>query len=129
MAIRYASMATLHIPCGWIHLQALFKGARLTPQQTDYNKSMSKVRVSVEWVFSDILNYFAFLDFKKNLKVHLSSVGKMYLICGLLHNARICLYLSLTSQYFVLTHRGWKTILCRKTNLSNLYDNQTIECK
>lgn len=30
---------------------------------------MSKVRVFVEWVFGDIINYFKFLDFKKNLKV------------------------------------------------------------
>ena len=41
---------------------------------------MSEVRVAVEWVFGDILNYFAFLDFKKDLKVGLSAVGKMYIV-------------------------------------------------
>ena len=61
---------------------------------------MSKVRVSVEWVFGDIINYFKFLDFKKNLKIGLSAVGKMYIICALLHNARCCLYGSETSNYF-----------------------------
>ena len=61
---------------------------------------MSTVRVSVEWVFGDIINYFKFLDFKKNLKIGLSAVGKMYIICALLHNARICLYGSETSHYF-----------------------------
>ena len=30
---------------------------------------MSEVRVSVEWIFGDIINYFKFLDYKKNLKV------------------------------------------------------------
>ena len=83
-----------------VHLQSPFKGARLTPNQQEFNKSMSRVRVSVEWIFNDILNYFKFLDFKKNMKVQLSAVGKMYLTCGILHNARICLYKSITSNYF-----------------------------
>ena len=43
-----------------------------------YNASMSAVRSSVEWLFGDIINYFKSLDFKKNLKIGLSSVGKMY---------------------------------------------------
>ena len=37
---------------------------------------MSKVRVSVEWFFREKVNYFAFMDFKKNLKVELGAVGK-----------------------------------------------------
>ena len=61
---------------------------------------MSEVRVSVEWIFGDIINYFKFLDFKKNLKISLSAVGKMYVTCVLLHNARVCCYRSTTSEYF-----------------------------
>ena len=61
---------------------------------------MSKVRVCVEWVFGDITNYFAFLDYKKNLKVGLSAVEKMYVTCGLLQNARTCLYKNTTSIFF-----------------------------
>ena len=49
-----------------LQLQAPFRGPRLTNNQALYNKSTSKVRVAVEWVFADITNYFAFLDFKKN---------------------------------------------------------------
>ena len=52
-----------------VHLQGPFKGAALTPQQEAFNLSMSKVRISVEWVFGDIVEYFTFLDFKKDLKV------------------------------------------------------------
>ena len=85
-----------------IHLQGPFKGARITPLQREYNSAMSKVRTSVEWAFGDISNYFAFLDFKKNLKICLSAVGKMYLVCALLTNARTCLYNSLTSSYLGL---------------------------
>ena len=30
---------------------------------------MSSARVSVKWVFGDILNYLKFLDFRKNLMI------------------------------------------------------------
>ena len=61
---------------------------------------MSEVRVSVEWLFGDILNYFKFLDFKKNLKIGLNAVGKVCTVCALLNNARSCLYGSQISNYF-----------------------------
>ena len=82
------------------HLQSPFKGAHLTSLQNDWNKSMSAASLSVEWIFGDIINYFKFLGFKKNLKVQFSAVGKMYLVRALLKNARSCLYGSSTSQYF-----------------------------
>ena len=61
---------------------------------------MSSARVSVEWVFNDIINYFKFLDFKKNLKVGLSAVGKMYIACAILQNARSILLKTTTSEFF-----------------------------
>lgn len=82
-----------------VQLQGPFKG-NLNQQQKDYNKAMSQVRTSVEWVFGDISKYFAFIDFKKNLKIQLSAVGKMYITCALLTNAHTCLYKSMTSTYF-----------------------------
>ena len=63
---------------------------------------MSAVRSSVEWLFSDIVNYFKFLDFKKNLKIGLSQVGKMYIVCAILQNVLTCLYGNSTSQFFDL---------------------------
>ncbi|XP_074634976.1 uncharacterized protein LOC141893464 [Acropora palmata] len=50
-----------------IHLQAPYRQGCLTQQMEDYNKAMSEVRVSVEWLFGDIINSSKFLDFKKNL--------------------------------------------------------------
>ena len=66
---------------------------------------MSEERVSVEWNFSDIINYFKSLDFKKNvvLKISSSAVGKMYVTCALLHNAHVCCYGFTTSDYFDLS--------------------------
>ena len=86
-----------------IHLQAPFRQADL-PQEMldDYNKSASLVRVSVKWLFGDIVNYFKFLDFKKNLKLGLSQVEKMNKNCALLRNALTCLYKNTTSKYFEL---------------------------
>ena len=42
------------------------------------------------------------LDFKKNLKIDLSSIGKMYVVCAILHNALTCLYHNQTSDFFNL---------------------------
>ena len=85
-----------------VHLQGPFQGAALTPQMEMFNASMSSVRVSVEWLFGDILNYFKFIDFKKNLKIGLSSIGKTYVVCALLRHALTCLYGNLTSEFFEL---------------------------
>ena len=85
-----------------VHLQGLFKGAIITPQMQAFSAAMNTVRISVEWLFGDITNYFKFVDFKRNLKICLSSVGKMYIVCAILHNALTCLCGNQTSSYFDL---------------------------
>ena len=66
----------------------------------EFNTQMSAVRVSAEWLFRDVINTFRFMDFKKNLKIGMSSVGKAYIVCVLLRNALTCLYKNNTSEYF-----------------------------
>ena len=83
-----------------IHLQAPFRVGILTPEIHMFNESISAVRASVEWIFADVINYFKFLDFKKNLKIGLSQVGKMYVVCAILRNCLTCLYLNSTAKYF-----------------------------
>ena len=78
---------------------APFRGAILTDDK-EFNKNMSKVRVSVEWGFGKICNYFAYLDFKKNLKVLLQPVAKYYIVGALMTNCHTCLYGSVTSTFF-----------------------------
>ena len=82
------------------HLLAPYQHPNLTPEEVDFNQSMSSVRVAVEWVFGDITTYYKFIDFKRNLKIGLSAVGKMYSVCTLLRNAQTCLYGSTTGSYF-----------------------------
>lgn len=84
-----------------VHLQRPFaRRAAMAQNEQAFTQSMSMVRVSVEWVFGDIANYFKFIDFKKSLKIGLSAVGKYYVICALLRNALTCLYGNNTSAYF-----------------------------
>lgn len=83
-----------------VHLQCPSRNGVLTPQMEAYNTAMSSVRTSVEWLFEDIINYFKFLDFKKNLKLGLSSVGKMYIVSAILRNGPTCLYGNTTSDFF-----------------------------
>ena len=85
-----------------VHLQTPFRGVNLTNQMKMFNTNMSATRVSVEWLFGDIINYFKFLDFKKNLKIGLSSIGKMYIVAALLRNALTCMYGNQTAEYFGL---------------------------
>ena len=83
-----------------VHLQTPFRRVPLTPLMQDYNEAMSALRISVEWLFGDVINSFKFLDYKKNLKIGLSSVGKLYVVCALLRNAITCLYGNNNSEYF-----------------------------
>ena len=80
-----------------VHLQTPSRRVPLTPLVRNYNEAMSALRISVEWLF---VNSFKFLDYKKNLKIGISSVGKMYVVCALLRNAITCLYGNNTSDYF-----------------------------
>ena len=57
-----------------IHLQAPFRDVNLTDEMKAYNKAMSSVRVSVEWLFGGVVNYFRFVDFKRALSIRLSPI-------------------------------------------------------
>ena len=48
-----------------VHLQAPDRQAQNDQDMINYNKAMSEVRVTVEWFFGNIKNYFKFIDFKK----------------------------------------------------------------
>lgn len=64
------------------------------------NARMSAVRNSVEWLFGDVIISFKFNDFIKDLKLFLSSVGKIYIVSVLLLNAITCMYGNMTSEFF-----------------------------
>ncbi|CAB4014568.1 Hypothetical predicted protein [Paramuricea clavata] len=86
-----------------IHLQGPFKDRQPTPEMELFNKAMSSVRVSVEWMFGSICNYFAFIDMKKQQKINLSAIGKFYSVSALLQNAHTCLYGNIVAHFFELS--------------------------
>ena len=51
-----------------VHLQIPFRRVPLTPLMQDYNEAMSALRISVEWLFGDVINSFKFLDYKKKFE-------------------------------------------------------------
>ena len=55
----------------------------------EYNQ-LNFVWIAVKWLFGDITNLFKFLYFKRNVKIGLSSVGKMYVFPALLCNTITC---------------------------------------
>ena len=67
-----------------------------------FNDSMRAVFVSLERLFADIITYLKFLDFKKDLRIGLSQVGKIYIVRTLPSNALTFLYSNSLAEYFAL---------------------------
>ena len=84
------------------YLWTPFKSARKTPDQQEFNTTMSTVREAVEWSFGKLCSNFAFIDFHKNQKLFLQPVAKYLIVSTLLCNAHTCLYGSEIGRYFNL---------------------------
>lgn len=93
------------------NILAPYRGAQLSQQQKDFNRSMSRVRISVEWTFGKLLQYFSFVDFKRNNKVLLQPLGKYYIVAALLTNCHTCMNGSLTSTFFQVEPPSLETYL------------------
>ena len=93
------------------NILAPFRGSQLTLQQREFNKSMSQVRICVEWTFGKICQYFSYVDFKRHSKILLQPIGKYYLVAALLTNCHTCLHGSLTSSVFKVTPPHLETYL------------------
>lgn len=82
------------------HLISPFGGALLTEDQREWNKSMSKVRIVVEWCFKQVLQLFTALDFTRTQRILVSPIGLQYFVAVLPHNAHVCLHNPQIPQYF-----------------------------
>lgn len=74
--------------------------ADLPEERVLLNENMSVGRVCVEWVFGNMVRYFAFLDFTKNQNILQQRVGRYYTVAALLTNCHSCLYGSQTEDIF-----------------------------
>jgi len=76
-----------------------FKGA-MTPAQKQFSTAMSSVREVVEWGFSLIVRDWAFVDYRKNLKIGKQPIGRLYFVAALLTNMKTCMTASHAFDYY-----------------------------
>lgn len=77
-----------------------FYEANICLEEQEFFMKISPIRESPDWGFRKILQNFAFLDCKKNLKIFLQPIGKFYVVGALVINLHTCLYGSAASKYF-----------------------------
>ncbi|KAF0729938.1 hypothetical protein Ae201684P_014315 [Aphanomyces euteiches] len=80
-----------------------FSGSRINAAQHEVNKSMSRVRVSIEWSYSQIIRYWSHLENRHKMCIGKSPISKIYKIAILLTNCVTCCRRGNTnSSYFRL---------------------------
>ena len=84
---------------------------QFTPQVVlYYKKTLSKLQVTVEWLFGGKGNYFIFfIDFKKLLRVNMSAVGKFDIVCAPLCKMHTPVCMAILFQTSLVFH----FLLCR----------------
>ena len=90
----------------WFNNQSLFlyrdhaKPICVHLQVPQYQKKCNlKVRPIIEWLFGEMKTH-KYFDFKSQQKICLSSVRNIYLACGVLENAKTCLYSKKAVHFF-----------------------------
>ena len=74
------------------NLIAPFGGASLSREKEMFNRRMSRVRVSVEWTFGKVLQYFSYTDYTKNQRLLQRPLGQQYFVSMLLNNLHTCYF-------------------------------------
>ena len=72
-----------------LNLHAPYRQGNLTRDQMNHSKTMSDARDTVQWLFDERKTYYFY--FKSKLNICLSSLGKIYLECGISENTKTCL--------------------------------------
>ena len=69
---------------------SIYKGINIIDEAAAFNAVMSPIQTSVEWGFEKIVKYWAFLDFKKGMKIQKSGIIAMWQLCVFLTNCLTC---------------------------------------
>jgi len=69
---------------------SIYKGRRLPPAAVAFNSVMCPIRTCVEWGYEKIVRYWAFLDFKKQMKIQKSLIIPMWHLAIFLTNCVTC---------------------------------------
>ena len=62
-----------------------------TPEQARWTVRMNAIRETVEWGFMLVVRDWAFIDYKKNLRLGLQPISMMYIVAVLLTNVKSCM--------------------------------------
>lgn len=81
-------------------LMVPYPSVNITPEQHEFNTAMSSARIAVEWAFGKVVQFFAFVDYKKNQKILLQPVASHYFCAVLFTNCHTCFNGSEASKYF-----------------------------
>jgi nuclease HARBI1 len=77
-----------------------YQGSNFSEEQKYLNKAMSASRITVEWIFKEVKQYWSAMDYKRKLRVKECPVGSLYIAAMLLTNFRNCVYPNPTAQNF-----------------------------
>jgi hypothetical protein len=69
---------------------SVFKGNQLPLHAVAFNKIVCPLQTSVEWGYEKIVKYWAFLDFKKQMKIGKSSIIAMWHTAVFFTNVLTC---------------------------------------
>lgn len=72
-------------------LQTAFPRQTATEEEKRYNKSMSAVRIAVEWSYGEVKKHFTSQDFARKLQVRKAPIAVLYICSVLLWNFKTCL--------------------------------------
>lgn len=67
------------------------RGPSLSEEEEKFNKSMNMLRVSVEWSYGEVKQYFTKQDFSRKLKLRETPIAILYTNAVLLFNFKTCL--------------------------------------
>jgi hypothetical protein len=85
----------------YTNIQARYTDVPLSDRQILQNRVMSSGREVIEWDYGDLKSQFAFLDYKKVLKMRKMPVAYIFLCALLLRNAHVCMNGCRTSEFFL----------------------------
>ncbi|KAE9176059.1 hypothetical protein PF004_g26202 [Phytophthora fragariae] len=78
-----------------------FDKVGVTREEIEVNRSLSKVRISVEWMFGKIIGDWAMLDFKRKMSIGNVPVGMLYEVAAIFADCvTIARHQNIISSYF-----------------------------
>jgi hypothetical protein len=84
------------------HIHCKYLGDNLTPEQVHINGKLNSARVSVEHCINDIKNRFAYINYKRDMKLRMQNLTKLLTVTVLLSNCYTCLQGSQISLTYLL---------------------------